>query len=122
MKPTPVAIYARYSTDRQDARSIEDSLRAHLQGFPGVSFAVRGFLAERIEAERSLAELVRSFLAVVQATTRTNYSLDKPYLSFKLDPKRVSNAIELSATKYCSASIMLGKTAEITHDFEILED
>ncbi len=40
----------------------------------------------------------------------------------KLDPKKVHQAIELSATKYCSASIMLGKTAEITHDFEIVED
>jgi putative redox protein len=40
----------------------------------------------------------------------------------KLDPKKVKQAIELSATKYCSASIMLGKTAEITHDFEIVED
>jgi putative redox protein len=38
-----------------------------------------------------------------------------------VDPKRVQRAIELSAEKYCSASIMLGKTAEITHDFEILE-
>ncbi|MBI1398107.1 MAG: OsmC family protein [Betaproteobacteria bacterium] len=33
----------------------------------------------------------------------------------------VARAIELSATKYCSASIMLGQTAEITHDFEIVE-
>lgn len=32
---------------------------------------------------------------------------------------RVKRAIELSAEKYCSASIMLGKTACITHDFEI---
>ncbi len=39
----------------------------------------------------------------------------------KLDPKRVENAIKLSAEKYCSASIMLGKTAKITHDFEIVE-
>lgn len=39
----------------------------------------------------------------------------------KLDPKRVENAIQLSAEKYCSASIMLGKTAAITHDFEIIE-
>ena len=38
-----------------------------------------------------------------------------------LDPKRVENAIHLSADKYCSASIMLGKTATITHDFEIVE-
>ncbi len=37
-----------------------------------------------------------------------------------LDPKKVAHAIELSAHKYCSASIMLGKTAAITHDFEIV--
>ena len=33
----------------------------------------------------------------------------------------VERAIRLSAGKYCSASIMLGKTAAMTHDFEILE-
>lgn len=33
----------------------------------------------------------------------------------------VERAIKLSAEKYCSASIMLAKTAEITHDFEIRE-
>ena len=33
----------------------------------------------------------------------------------------VARAIELSKDKYCSASIMLGKTAEITHDFELVE-
>jgi putative redox protein len=38
-----------------------------------------------------------------------------------LDPKRVEQAVKLSAEKYCSASIMLGKVAEITHDFEVLE-
>lgn len=38
-----------------------------------------------------------------------------------LDPKKIQHAIELSATKYCSASIMLAKTAKITHDFEIID-
>jgi len=38
-----------------------------------------------------------------------------------LDPNRVEQAVKLSAEKYCSASIMLGKVAEITHDFEIME-
>ena len=38
-----------------------------------------------------------------------------------LDPKRVEQAVHLSADKYCSASIMLGKSAEITHDFEVVE-
>lgn len=35
---------------------------------------------------------------------------------------QVERAIKLSAEKYCSASLMLGKVAEITHDFEIIED
>ena len=39
----------------------------------------------------------------------------------KLNESRVARAVELSAEKYCSASIMLGKTAQITHDFEIVE-
>ena len=38
-----------------------------------------------------------------------------------LKAQQVKRAIELSAEKYCSASIMLGKTAEITHDYEIIE-
>ena len=36
-------------------------------------------------------------------------------------PEAVERAIRMSAEKYCSASIMLGKTAEITHDYEIVE-
>mgnify|MGYP000085362526 FL=1 len=38
-----------------------------------------------------------------------------------LDSKKVDKAITLSAEKYCSASIMLGKTANITHDFEVIK-
>jgi putative redox protein len=34
----------------------------------------------------------------------------------------VEHAIRLSHEKYCSASIMLGKTAELSTDFEIVED
>ena len=33
----------------------------------------------------------------------------------------VDRAVKLSAEKYCSASIMLGKTAVVTHDFELIE-
>jgi putative redox protein len=39
----------------------------------------------------------------------------------QLNPSKVDKAIKLSAEKYCSASIMLGKTAVITHDFEIIK-
>jgi putative redox protein len=39
-----------------------------------------------------------------------------------LDPARVARAVALSAEKYCSASIMLGRAGvAITHDFEVIE-
>ena len=49
----------------------------------------------------------------------------KIHLHFKvsgegLTEKAVAKAVELSAEKYCSASIMLAKTAEISHSFEII--
>lgn len=40
----------------------------------------------------------------------------------KLKHNVVERAIKLSHEKYCSASIMLEKTAEMTHSFEIIED
>ena len=39
-----------------------------------------------------------------------------------LKPEQVERAIRLSAEKYCSASIMLGKVANITHDFEVVQE
>ena len=38
-----------------------------------------------------------------------------------LKPDAVERAIKLSSEKYCSASIMLGKTADVTHTWEIVE-
>jgi len=50
----------------------------------------------------------------------------KIHLHFKvsgdnLSEKAVGKAVQLSAEKYCSASIMLGKTADISHSFEVSE-
>ncbi|MET0066774.1 MAG: OsmC family protein [Candidatus Thiodiazotropha sp.] len=39
-----------------------------------------------------------------------------------LSDKHVARAISLSADKYCSASIMLGATASISHDYEIVNE
>ncbi len=38
-----------------------------------------------------------------------------------LNPEKVARAVQLSAEKYCSASIMMAKTAEVTHGFEVVE-
>lgn len=40
----------------------------------------------------------------------------------RVSPQRVARAIELSAEKYCSASILMKRAGVVvTHDFEILE-
>jgi putative redox protein len=39
-----------------------------------------------------------------------------------LDEKRVARAVDMTAEKYCSVSIMLSKSVEVTHDFEIIEE
>jgi putative redox protein len=38
-----------------------------------------------------------------------------------LDPRKVERAVQLSAEKYCSASIMMGQTATITHEVVVQE-
>ncbi len=48
----------------------------------------------------------------------------KIHLHFKVTGKNlkdsvVERAVKLSAEKYCSASIMLGKSVDITHDYEV---
>jgi len=40
----------------------------------------------------------------------------------QLKPNLVESAVRMSHEKYCSASIMLGKTVAITKDVEIIED
>lgn len=51
---------------------------------------------------------------------------NKIHLHFKVSGRNlkdsvVQRAVKLSAEKYCSASIMLGKSVEITHDFEVID-
>jgi Predicted redox protein, regulator of disulfide bond formation len=38
-----------------------------------------------------------------------------------LAPSAVQRAVQLSAEKYCSASLMLSKSVPITHDYQIIE-
>jgi putative redox protein len=64
-----------------------------------------------IEAERA-AEIPRVF---------TRIHIHFIVSGKDLDPGRVARAVALSADKYCSASRMLEKAAEITHDFELQE-
>lgn len=62
-----------------------------------------------LDAERA-TEDPKVFLAIHMHFVVTGKNLKR---------EAVARAVELSAEKYCSASIMLAKTAKITHDFEI---
>ncbi len=39
-----------------------------------------------------------------------------------LDAKKVARAVDMTADKYCSVSIMLAQSVDVTHDFEIIEE
>jgi putative redox protein len=65
----------------------------------------------RLEAERAPAD--------PKVFTRIHFHFRVSGKNLK--PEAVARAIALSSKKYCSASLMLGKTAEITHDFEIVD-
>jgi len=71
---------------------------------------IRGCEAE-IEAER----------AATEPKVFTRIHLHFIVTGKGLKDALVERAVKLSAEKYCSATIMLGKTAQITHDFEVHE-
>lgn len=71
---------------------------------------ITGCVAE-IEAERAATD--------PKVFTRIHFHF--VVTGHSLKPEQVERAIRLSAEKYCSASIMLGKTAAISHDFELVE-
>ncbi len=64
-----------------------------------------------IESERS-KDIPKVFTKI-----RVHYKISGK----NIKESQVKRAIELSTEKYCSASIMLGETANITHDYEIID-
>lgn len=69
---------------------------------------ITGCVAE-LQAERADSE--------PKVFTRINIHFK---ISGAVDTAKAERAVKLSAEKYCSASIMLGKVAEITHSFELV--
>lgn len=62
-----------------------------------------------VEAERA-NELPRVF---------TKIHIHFKVIGFDLNEATIAKAVQLSAEKYCSVSIMLGQAAEISHSFEV---
>jgi putative redox protein len=64
-----------------------------------------------IDAERASTD-PKVFTKIVMHYTVTGQGLDR---------KKVERAVQLSAEKYCSASAIIGKTAEITHTITLID-
>jgi putative redox protein len=79
-----------------------------------------------LKKSRQLVESCEAFLEAERASEDPKV-FTKIHLHFVvkgrgLKEAQVKRAVELSAEKYCSASIMLGRAGvEITHDYEIVE-
>ena len=59
--------------------------------------------------------------AAVEPKVFTGIALRYRVAGRGLDPRQVERAVKLSKEKYCSATIMLAKTAEITTRVEVIE-
>jgi putative redox protein len=64
-----------------------------------------------IDADRATTD-PKVFTKIVMHYTVTGQALDR---------KKVERAVQLSAEKYCSASAIIGKTAEITHTITLVD-
>ncbi|EGV37002.1 OsmC family protein [Neisseria weaveri] len=79
-----------------------------------------------------IAEKQRQNIKDCQATVTAKRADDTPrvfteiHIHFKvighdLKESAIEKAVQMSAEKYCSASIMLGKAAKVSHSFEVVE-
>ncbi len=77
----------------------------------------------------SILTKMKEPLEGLEVTADTERAEDHPKVYTKIhltyhvkgdvNPKKLERAINLSETRYCSASAMLGKTAEITHEYTL---
>ena len=87
------------------------------------SFDVVNILAKSRQAISNCVTKVTATRADTDPKVFTDIHFQFEVSGSNLDPKKVARAINLSAEKYCSASIMLQKGGvNITHGFDIMTD
>lgn len=93
-----------------------------LMGMGGcASFDVVHILRKGRHEVRSCEALIDAERAETEPKVFTRIHLHFVVSGKGLTEAVVERAIKLSAEKYCSASIMLGKTATVSHDFELVD-
>ena len=94
-----------------------------LAGTGGCSaFDVVLILQRAKQAVSGCEVLLTAERAEVEPKVFTKINLHFVVTGTDLDPARVERAVKLSHEKYCSATTMLAKTAEITYSIEVLAE
>jgi putative redox protein len=86
------------------------------------AYDVVGILQKKRQSVTSLEVQARAERAPEPPQVFTRIEIEYVVRGQELSAKALEDAIRLSKDKYCSASIMLGKTAEITTSYRIEED
>jgi putative redox protein len=86
------------------------------------AYDVVGILEKKRQAVTGLEVSARAERAEEPPRVYTDIQVEYVVHGRDVQPKAVEDAIHLSKEKYCSASIMLAKTARITTSFRIEEE
>ena len=86
------------------------------------AYDVAGILEKKRQRVTGLEVSARAERADAPPRVYTAIHVEYVVRGRDIKPKAVEDAIRLSEEKYCSASVMLGKTARITTSYRILED
>lgn len=93
-----------------------------LLGLAGCTgYDVVSILNKKRQSLKDLKVKVRGRRADDYPMVYTDIEIEYLFWGSGLSEKAVEQAIELSEEKYCSASVMLGKTAKITSTYKIFE-
>lgn len=86
------------------------------------AYDVVDILHKKRQAVTGLEVIARAERAGEHPRVYTDITVEYVVRGQGIKPKAVEDAIRLSQEKYCSASIMLGKTAQIATSYRIVEE
>ena len=113
------AIVVDASAEKQGASPME----LLLVGLAGcTAYDVMSILEKKRQAVSGLEVSARAERADEPPRVYTTIEVEYVLRGRGIKPKAVEDAIRLSEEKYCSASIMLGKTAKISTSYRIIDE
>jgi putative redox protein len=107
------------SKQKKDNISPMELLLLGLAGCTG--YDIVSIMGKKRQPLKDLKVKVRGRRADDYPMVYTDIEVEYLFWGKGLSVKAVEQAIELSENKYCSASVMLGKTANITSSYQIIE-